>query len=73
MTTGHPHTDSPTGRQYHVRYRIVSHGPDADPFWTHFSDNETDTQRTLATYQREEGVADVQLWAREVTPWRPVA
>jgi hypothetical protein len=70
MTFGQPHTDSASGHQWHVRYRILAHGPHAKPFWSYVADVEADALEQLAMLQRDAGLADVELWVRDTTPWR---
>lgn len=70
MTFGQPHTDSPEGKQWHVRYRILAHGPDAKPFWSYVADVEADALEQLAMLRRDTSLADVELFVRDTTPWR---
>ena len=64
------HLDSLTGQQWHVRYRVTAHGPKANPFWSSVYDDEAAARETLARYARQDGLADVHLKVRDVSPWR---
>lgn len=60
------HGDSPTGRQFHVRYRALGEGP----LWSHVYDDETSAREVLAAFEADPYRTDVTLWIRDVTPWR---
>ena len=62
--------DSPSGRQWHVRYRLTSHGPHARPVRSAIYEDEQEAVGALAEIERFYGVADVKLMVCDVTPWR---
>lgn len=62
------HDDSPTNRQFHVRYRVraLKDGP----YWSHVYDDEETAREVLASFEADADLTDVGLWVRVVTPWR---
>ena len=72
MTFAQPGTDSPSGQQWHVRYRMKDHGPDGRAYWSYIADTERDAYEHLAMYRRDNGVTDIELFVRDVSPWRKV-
>lgn len=64
-----PHRDVPGGRQYHIRYRVEGHR--GGPYWSAVFDNVLDAAAEKAYLDGSESVHDVQIFIRDVTPWRP--
>lgn len=67
------HTDSPTGRQFHVRYRVRSHQEWEGPYWSHVYDDEVTAREVLRSFEADADLTNVELWIRTVTPWRQVS
>lgn len=65
------HLDSADGLQWHVRWKFAE-SPDTGPYRSYVTDDEQDARDLLAMYQREPGVMDVQLFVRDVSPWKEV-
>lgn len=61
------HRDSPTGKQYHVRY--TPKNGDKGPYWGHIFDRQEDAVRDLRRYL-DNGYADASIFVRDVSPWR---
>lgn len=65
MSNSH-HLDSPSGKQYHVRYE-----PSHDPgriYWSAVIDNPEEAQRALEIFSSID--PDAKLFVRYVSPWR---
>lgn len=60
------YSDSPTGEQFHVRYRVRDEGP----YWSYVYDDEEEARQVLAAFEADPLRTDVGMWVREVTPWR---
>lgn len=58
--------DSPTGEQFHVRYRLRGEGP----MWSYVYDDEESAREVLAAFEADPFRTEVGLWVRDVTPWR---
>jgi hypothetical protein len=63
------HTDSDSGLQWHIRYRIAAM-PGKETFWTYVTSDEQDARGLLALYQDDAALIDVALFVRDVSLWK---
>lgn len=69
MSRGQAHTDSPTGRQYHIRYRLLGH--DGSLYWSPVFEDDQAAFQQLAWYRQQDHVTQADLFVRDVSPWCP--
>lgn len=61
--------DPKDGVQYHVRYRIKTHDV-GGPYWSSVIDNRDEARAHAAWLTAQDQVHSVQVFVREVSPWR---
>lgn len=61
------HKDSPTGQQWHIRYRLSGR---TEFYWSSVFLTESEAVASFDVYERAPEVAEADLYIREATPWR---